>query len=197
MSKIYGNKDAKSCTSWSFPSYREDEIHWETCWHVWQICRVINSLNADTATRPDFTEIVPTKFHLWFRSSQFSIYPLVRVAPFLKENQQLPDADARCIGSQTAQPTLKTLYTLSTHNAEPRMHGNIIARNYLENWRRQKRLSDKLENAKSPSFFSRDQLKVSVRTRNAGKSFSEYHSPPPTNPRYNQETFFRILYFSF
>ena len=34
----------------------------------------------------------------------------------------------------------KTLYT--THNAEPRMRGNIISRNYFENWRRQKRLSD-------------------------------------------------------
>ena len=40
MSKIYGTKGAKSCTTWRFPSYREDEIHWETCTHVWQICRV-------------------------------------------------------------------------------------------------------------------------------------------------------------
>ena len=55
MSKIYGNKDAKSCTTWSFSSYREEEIHWETCWHVWQICTV--SLNADTATRLDFTSM--------------------------------------------------------------------------------------------------------------------------------------------
>ena len=77
MSKIYGNKDAKSCTTWSFPWYREEEIHRETCWHVWQICRVINSLNADTATRLGFTKIVPRKFHLWFRSSQLLIiYPL-------------------------------------------------------------------------------------------------------------------------
>ena len=75
--KIYG-KDAKSYTLWSFPSYREDEIHWETCWHVWQICRVYkNSLNADTVTQLDFTKIVPTKFHLWFCTSQFLIYPLV------------------------------------------------------------------------------------------------------------------------
>ena len=107
MSKIYGNKDAKSCTTWSFPSYREEEIHCETCWHVWQICRVINSLNADTATRLDFTKIVPRKFHLWFRSSQFLIYPLVWMAPFLKENQQLLDTDARCIGSQTAEQTAR------------------------------------------------------------------------------------------
>ena len=34
----------------------------------------------------------------------------------------------------------KTLNT--THNAEPRMHGNTITRNYFENWRRQKRLRD-------------------------------------------------------
>ena len=27
MSKIYGNNDAKSCNTWSFPSYREEEIH--------------------------------------------------------------------------------------------------------------------------------------------------------------------------
>ena len=77
MSKIYGNKGAKSCTTWSFPSYREDEIHLETCWHV------------------------------WFRSSQFLIYPLVWMIPFLKENQQVPDADARCIGSQTTEQTLE------------------------------------------------------------------------------------------
>ena len=103
MCKIYGNKDAKNCTTWSFPSYREDEFQWETCWHVFkQIYGVINSSHADTATRVDFTKIVPTKFHLWVRSSQFLIYPLVRRAPVLKENQQLPDADdARCIGSQT------------------------------------------------------------------------------------------------
>ena len=43
MRKIYDNKDAKSCTTWRFPSYREDEIRLETCWHVWQVCRVINS----------------------------------------------------------------------------------------------------------------------------------------------------------
>ena len=84
---------------------REEEIHWETCWHVWQICRVINSLNADTATGLDFTKIVPRKFHLGFRSCQFLIYPLVWMAPFLKENQQLLDTDARCIGSQTAEQT--------------------------------------------------------------------------------------------
>ena len=83
MSKIYGNKDAKSCTTWSFPSYREEEIHWETCWHVWQICRVINSLNADTATLLDFTKIVPREFHVWFRSCQFLIFPLVWMAPWL------------------------------------------------------------------------------------------------------------------
>ena len=29
-----------------------------------RFCRVINSLNADTATRLDFTKIVPRKFHL-------------------------------------------------------------------------------------------------------------------------------------
>ena len=34
----------------------------------------------------------------------------------------------------------KTLYTI--YDAEPRMHGKIIARNYFENWRRQKHLSD-------------------------------------------------------
>ena len=62
------------------------------------------------------------------------------MAPFLKENQQLPDADAQCIGSQTALQTLETLYT--TYNAEPRMHRNIIARNYFENWRGGKSLSD-------------------------------------------------------
>ena len=202
MSKIYGNKDAKSCNTWSFPSYREEEIHWETCWHVWQICRVINSLNAYTATRlqswtkvlgqiyicgafthapnkfiytcssppplspptmldtctsyfskvstlywgregrqhilkritvlfensilktpkinaitqvsqgilstiVDFSKIVPRKFDLWFRSNQLLIYPLVWIAPFLKENQQLLDADARCIGSQTAEQTAR------------------------------------------------------------------------------------------
>ena len=27
MCKIYGNNDAKSCNTWSFPSYREEEIH--------------------------------------------------------------------------------------------------------------------------------------------------------------------------
>ena len=108
MRKIYGNKDTKSCTTWSFPSYCEDEIHWETCRHVWQICRVINSLNADTVTRLDFTKIVPAEFHLCFCSSQFLIYPLVRMAPFLKESQQLPDLRRwRCIGSQTAKQTLK------------------------------------------------------------------------------------------
>ena len=107
MSKIHGNKDAKSCTTWSFPWCREEEIHWETCWHVWQICRVINSLNADTATRLDFTKIVPRKFHLWFRSCQFLIYPLVWMVLFLKENQQLLDTDARCIGSQTAEQTAR------------------------------------------------------------------------------------------
>ena len=26
MRKIYDNKGTKSCTTWSFPSYREDEI---------------------------------------------------------------------------------------------------------------------------------------------------------------------------
>ena len=64
------------------------------------------------------------------------------MAPFLKENQQLLDADARCIIKEVKRPSehSKTLYT--THNAEPRMHGNIIARNYFENWRKQKRLSD-------------------------------------------------------
>ena len=49
----------------------------------------------------------PYMFHLWFRSSQFLIYPLVWMAPFLRENQQLPDADARCIRSQTAEQTLE------------------------------------------------------------------------------------------
>ena len=44
---------------------------------------------ADTATRLDFTKIVPRKFHLGFRSCQFLIYPLVWMAPLLKENQQL------------------------------------------------------------------------------------------------------------
>ena len=39
---------------------------------------------------------------------QFLTYPLVSMAPFLKENQQLPDADARCIGSQTAEQTLES-----------------------------------------------------------------------------------------
>ena len=107
MSKIYDNKDAKSCTTWSFPWYHELEIHWETCWHVWQICWVINSLNVVTATRLDFTKIVPRKFHLWFRSCQFLIYPLVWMAPFLKENQQLLDTDAWCIGSQTVEQTAR------------------------------------------------------------------------------------------
>ena len=107
MSKIYGNKDAKSYTTWGFPSYRKDEIHWETCWHVWQIWRIMNSLNADTGTWPDFTIIVPTNFHLWFRSSQFLIYPVVWMAPFLKENQQLPDVDTQCIGSETTEQTLE------------------------------------------------------------------------------------------
>ena len=55
--------------------------------------RVINSLNADTVTQVDFTKIIAAKFHLWFRYSQFLIYPLVWMAPFLKENQQLHDAD--------------------------------------------------------------------------------------------------------
>ena len=60
----------------------------------------------------------------------------------------------------------KTLYT--SHNAEPRMHGNIIARNNFENWRRQNAWVIKAcQVALGPSFFSRDQLKVSVRTRNA------------------------------
>ena len=124
---------------------REEEIHWETCWHVWQICRVINSLNADTATRLDFTKIVPTKVHLWFLSSQFLIYPLVWMTPLYKENQQLPDADgARCIGSQIApsKPS-KTLYT--THNVEPRMHGNTIARKIF--W--------ELEESRTPELLDR------------------------------------------
>ena len=68
----------------------------------------------------------------------------------------------------------KTLYT--THNAEPRMHGNIIARNYFENWRRQKRLSD-LKHAKSPSD-PRFSLEINWKSRFArgilaAKSFSE------------------------
>ena len=114
MSKIYCNNDSKSCTTWSFPSYSEDEVQWETCWHVWQIyraLRAINSLHADAATRVEFTETVPTKFHLWFRSGQFLIYSLVWIAPFLKENQKLPHADdARCIGSQTDISLENTLH---------------------------------------------------------------------------------------
>ena len=95
MSKIYANKDAKSCTTWSFPWYHEEEIHWETC-------RMFDRF-ADTATRLDFTKIVPRKFHLWFRSCRFLINLLVWMAPFLKENQQLLDTDARCKGSQMAE----------------------------------------------------------------------------------------------
>ena len=40
MNKIYGNKDAKSFTPWSFPSYREDEIHWELAelYFEWGYC---------------------------------------------------------------------------------------------------------------------------------------------------------------
>ena len=143
MSKIYGDKDGKSCPPWSFPSYREDEIQWETCWHVWRIYWAINSLNADTATPVDFTKIVPTKFHLWFRSSQFLIYSLLWIAPFFKENRCI----GRCIGSQTdvslnaaSSNHSKTLYT--THNTEPRLHGNTIARNYFKNWRSHERLID-------------------------------------------------------
>ena len=145
ISKIYGNKDAKSCTTWSFPSYCEEKIHWETCWHVNHICRVINSLNADTAIRLDFTKIRPQKVSplISFLKRFASVLNLSASAddPFSQgkptttwwRRSMHRKSNGRANGS-------KTLYT--THNAEPRMHGNIIARNYFENWRRQKRLSD-------------------------------------------------------
>ena len=104
MSKIYGTKDAKSCTTWSFPSYREDEIHWETCRHVWQICRVECGY-CDT-----------TRFH---KNRPYKISPLISfqsvinlsasvdgMARFLKENQQLPDADAQTAEQITLENTL-------------------------------------------------------------------------------------------
>ena len=144
----------------------------ETYWHVWQICRVINSLNADTATLPDqFTKIVPREFHVWFRSCQFLIYPLVWMAPFLKENQQLPDADARCIGSQMTELTLEnTLHHPYKRRAQDaRKHNRKKLLWELE----EAKTPEWLKHAKSPSFFSRDQLKVLVRTRNDAKSFSE------------------------
>ena len=61
------------------------------------------------------------------------------MAPFLKENQQLLDADAWCIGSQTAEQTLEnTLQHPERRAQDARKHN----RNCFENWRRQKRLSD-------------------------------------------------------
>ena len=186
-------KMQKVCTTWSFPSHYEDEIQWETCWHVWQIYRAINSLNADTATRVDFT----TKFYFWFLFSQFLIYPLVWIAPFLKENQQLSDADdARCIGSQTDIVSSKhSKHSTPAITPSPRCTETQSQWNYFENWRSHERLSDKsmpscphfsLEfNWKSP--FARRMLQSLLDRKD--------HLPPPTNPRYDQETFFRILDF--
>ena len=186
MSKIYGNKDAKSCTTWSFPSYREDEIRWETCWYVWQTCRVLNSLNADTATWLDFTKIVPTKFHLWFRSSQFLFYPLVWMAPILKENRQLPDRRRSMNRESNGRANTRK------HSTPPIMPSpGCTERNYFENWKRQKPhdalvfLQRSTESLGSHGECCKVFLGNTIRHHLA------------SNPRYDQETFFKILYFLF
>ena len=50
MRKNYDNKATKSCTTLSFPSYREDEIQFNKK-RADMFDRVINSLNENTATR--------------------------------------------------------------------------------------------------------------------------------------------------
>ena len=50
--RFMATKTQTNCTTWSFWSYRKDAIQWETCSHVRQIYRVINSFNdAHTASR--------------------------------------------------------------------------------------------------------------------------------------------------
>ena len=138
----------------------------------------------------------------------FLIYPLVLkwMAPFLKENQQLPDADARCtctVGSQMTEQTLEnTLHRPYQRRAQDERKHNrkklLLRTGGGKNaWVIKECIVSRLtmKNVKSPSFFSRDQLKVSVRTRNAAKSFSErpFDSPSPSNPRYDHETLFRTI----
>ena len=143
MSKIYGDKDAKSCTTWSFPSYGED-----------------------ASVDGPFSQGKPTA--AWCRRSMHR-----------KSNGRVLS---------------KTLYT--THNAEPRLHRNIITRNYFENWRRQKCLSYK-RIPRHPHFSLEINWKSQF-ARGMLQSLSRKdHSLSPTNPQYDQETFFRIFYFLF
>ena len=75
MKQMYGNKDEKKLHYLKFfiiPRRQNSMRNVLTC-----LTELYNSLNANTATRVDFTNIVPSKFHLWFFCSRFLIYPLV------------------------------------------------------------------------------------------------------------------------
>ena len=68
------------------------------------------------------------------------------MAPFLKENQQLPDADARCIGSQTTEQTLEnTLHHPLRRAQDARRHNR-------------KKLLWELEEAKTPEWLKHAKL---------------------------------------